>query len=315
MVLRGEITNRRGRPGCWRPPVPATTAGPPCARPTPRRCDPRCGWTEHHAAMTVAGAVCCRDGVTGQRRPARPRRTVSGREGRHSPRGQEPRVPGGDHPGGRQRVRPRRPRGVRRGRRRRSARRSPTRSSWPPGRRSCPPPTTSGTTGRPDPQGQGADRRGVPPDARRAGAVHLPAPGRLQGVHRRAARPQGDRHRVRDRRAAGPLAAAARPDERGRRPARAAGRRVPPDALRRRPRRADGRRARRVRGQGRGDRRRRLRHERRRDRARHAGRGAAAGQEHRPAARRPTPIYRGHICRPSPPTRTRSSGPCSTPTW
>ena len=91
------------------------------------------------------------------------------------------------------------------------------------------------------------------------------------------------------------VAAAARPDVRGRRPAGPAGRRVPPDARRRRPRRADGRRLRRVRGQGRGHRRRRLRHERRRDRARHAGRGAAAGQEHRPAARRPTPIYRGHL--------------------
>ena len=32
------------------------------------------------------------------------------------------------------------------------------------------------------------------------GAVHLPAPGRVEGVHRRAARPQGHRHRVRDRR-------------------------------------------------------------------------------------------------------------------
>ena len=83
---------------------------------------------------------------------------------------------------------------------------------------------------------------------------------------------------------------------------------------RRRPRRADGRRLRRVRGQGRRDRRRRLRHERRRDRARHAGRGAAARQEHRPAARRPTRSTRA-TCRRSRPTPTRSSGPCSTPTW
>ena len=33
-----------------------------------------------------------------------------------------------------------------------------------------------------------------------------------------------------------------------------------------------------------------------------------------PAARRPTRST-GATCRPSPPTRTRSSGPCSTPTW
>ena len=38
-----------------------------------------------------------------------------------------------------------------------------------------------------------------------------------------------------------------------------------------------------------------VRHERRRDRAGHAGRGAAARQEHRPAARGSTPIYRGHL--------------------
>ena len=41
---------------------------------------------------------------------------------------------------------------------------------------------------RPDPQGQGADRRGVPPDAARPGAVHVPAPGRRPGLHPRAAR-------------------------------------------------------------------------------------------------------------------------------
>ena len=115
-------------------------------------------------------------------------------------------------------------------------------------------------------------------------------------------------------RAAGPLAAAARPDVRGRRPARPAGRRVPPDALRRRPRRADGRRPRRVRGQGRGDRRRRLRHERRRHRARHAGRGAGAGQATSPGCAPPTPTTAA-TCRPSRPTPTRSRRPSSTPTW
>ena len=43
--------------------------------------------------------------------------------------------------------------------------------------------------GRPAAQGQGAGRRGVPPHARRPGAVHLPAPRRLAALHRRAARP------------------------------------------------------------------------------------------------------------------------------
>ena len=90
--------------------------------------------------------------------------------------------------------------------------------------------------------------------------------------------------RLRDRAAARRLAAAAGPDVRGRRPAGPAGRRVPPDASGRRPRRADRRRARRLRGQGRRHRRRRLRPERGRDRARHAGRGAAAGPQRRPAA-------------------------------
>ena len=141
-------------------------------------------------------------------------------------------------------------------------------------------------TARPDAQGQGADRRGVPADARRSGALHLPAPGRVEGVHRRAARPQVTGIAYETVELPDRVAAAARPDVRGRRAARAAGRRVPPDALRRRPRRADGRRPRGLRGQGRGDRRRRVRHERRRDRARHAGRGAGAGPQHRPAAGR-----------------------------
>ena len=53
----------------------------------------------------------------------------------------------------------------------------------------------------------------------------------------------------------------------------------------------------------------RVRHERGRDRARHAGRGAAGGQEHRPAApgRRDLP---GPPARPSRPTPTRSSARC-----
>ena len=72
------------------------------------------------------------------------------------------------------------------------------------------------------------------------------------------------------------IAAAARPDVRGRRPARTAGRRPHPHARPGRPRRPHGRGERGVRREGRRHRRRRLGHERRRDRARHAGRGAAA---------------------------------------
>ena len=57
-------------------------------------------------------------------------------------------------------------------------------------------------------------------------------------------RPRGHRDRVRDRRAAGPLAAAAGPDERGRRAAGPAGRRAHPDARAGRPGRAARRRVR-----------------------------------------------------------------------
>ena len=166
---------------------------------------------------------------------------------------------------------------------------------------------------RPDPQGEGADRRGVRPDARRPGAVHLPAPRRLARVHRRAAQPRRDRHRLRDGADRGRRPAAAGPDVGGRRAAGAAGRRVPPDAPGRRPGRADGRRLRCLRGQGRRDRRRCLRDERRRDRAGHAGRGAAARPQHRAAARRPTGSTRG-TCRRSHPTRSRSNVPSWTPT-
>ena len=151
------------------------------------------------------------------------------REGRNPTRGQEPRVPRGDHAGGRQRVHPQRPPGLRRVRRRgrlqHQRRRVRRRRRQDPGHR-----RRGVGHRRAGAQGQGADRRGVPPDARGAGALHLPAPGRLQGVHRRADRPQGHRHRVRDRRAARPVAAAARPDVRGGRPARPAGGRVPPAA-------------------------------------------------------------------------------------
>ena len=68
-------------------------------------------------------------------------------------------------------------------------------------------------------------------------------------------------------------------------------------------------------GEGRRHRRRRLRHERRRDRARAcSAEVTAARPQRRPAApdgRRSTRA----AARPSPPTPTRSSRPCSTPTW
>ena len=81
----------------------------------------------------------------------------------------------------------------------------------------------------------------------------------------------------------------------------------------RRPGRAHGRRLRRLRREGRRHRRGRLRPERRRDRAGHAGRGAAARPQRRPAARRPTRSTRA-TARRWRRTRTRSSGRSSTPT-
>ena len=217
-----------------------------------------------------------------QRRRPRGAERGGGREGRDSPRGQEPRVPGGDHPGGRPRVRPQRPRGLRRVRRRASGRRSPTTSSPPAGATILPDRRRGVGDRRPGAQGQGADRRGVPPDARRAGAVHLPAPGRVEGVHRRAGRPARSpasrtrRWRLPDRSL--PLLAPM---------SEVAGRLAPQVGAYHLMRQGGGRGvlmggvSGRVRGQGRRHRRRRLRHERGRDRARHAGRGAAAGQEHR----------------------------------
>ncbi len=97
---------------------------------------------------------------------------------------------------------------------------------------------------------------------------------------------QGHRHRLRDRRAARPLPAAARPHVRGRGTAGAAGRRPHADARPGRPRGAHGRGEWRVRGEGRRHRRRGLRHERCRHRARHAGRGAAARPRRLQAAAR-----------------------------
>ena len=133
-------------------------------------------------------------------------------------------------------------------------------------------------------------------------------------VHRRPARAAGHRHRLRDRPGRQHLAAAARPDVRGRGPAGPAGRRLQPDALQRRPRRAARRRARRGPRQDRRHRRRRLRPQRGADRGRHGRR------RHRPRPqRRPAALHRRHL--PGPPEDrssrppTRSSRRFSRPTW
>ena len=133
-------------------------------------------------------------------------------------------------------------------------------------------------------QGQGAGRRGVPPDARGPGALHLPAPRRRPAADRGAGQAQGHRHRLRDRAAALGVAAAALPDVRGRRLPRAAGRRLLADEGPGRPRRAAGRRRRRGQRQGRRDRRRCLRPERRQHRARHGCRRDPARHRPRQAA-------------------------------
>ena len=93
------------------------------------------------------------------------------------------------------------------------------------------------------------------------------------------------RHRLRDGAAAGRFVAVAGADVGGGRPHGAASRRPPPPARRRRSRRAHGWRVGCVRGEGGGHRGRRLRHECGGHRPRHAGRGAAARQQHRPPPR------------------------------
>ena len=167
---------------------------------------------------------------------------------------------------------------------------------------------------RPGPEGQGADRGGVPPDAQGAGALHLPAPGRVPAVHRRAARVRDHLDRVRDGPAARRVAAAARAHVRGRRPDGAAGRGASPAERRRRPRRAHGRRVRGVRGEGGRARGRRVGDERRGHRPRHAGRGAAGGQEHRAAAIRGRDLPGAPADRRVQRLRDRA-GRRSTPTW
>ena len=129
---------------------------------------------------------------------------------------------------------------------------------------------------------------GIPP--RRPDAVHLSPPRGVPGRGRGAPGGEDDGRRLRDGAAVRRVAAAARTDERGRRPPRTADGRALPRAAQRRPRRADGRGTRCAARQGRRARRRQRRLERGVDRRGHGGRGRAGRQEPRPAAlRRPDP--------------------------
>ena len=148
---------------------------------------------------------------------------------RNPDRDQEQRVPSRHHPGRRRRVDPPRSRGAHPGRRRRrfgdlrprlQGRRRPDRQHRRPGV----------GRGRPAAEGQGADRGRVRAHAQGPDAVHLPAPGRLQAVHRRPAGVGHHVDRLRDRPDRRRRPAAAGPDERGRRPPVRPGRRLPPDA-------------------------------------------------------------------------------------
>ena len=220
-------------------------------------------------AACLDGRVQRRAGADrGAHRPApRPGRQTtrlrglgSAHEGRRPQGSQEPRVPRGHHPDRRARAGRPRPRGLRReGRRRRLAdRRRGVRRRRRQDRRHRRRGLGHRRRRRHGAQGQGARRRGVPPDAGGADALHLPPPGRGQAADRGADQAQGHRHRLRDGAAALGRAAAALPDVRGRRLPGAAGRRLLADEGPGRPRRADGRRRRRGQRQGRHHRRRRL---------------------------------------------------------
>ena len=147
--------------------------------------------------------------------------------------------------------------------------------------------------GRPRLQGEGADR---PRSSTLLGAahgpdaLHLPAPGRLARVHRRAGRRRQRGHRLRDGAPGGQLAAAAGAHERGGRPDGAADGRPPPHAARRRPGRPGVRRARRALRPCRHPRRRRGRLRRRHHGRRHALRGLRPRPQPRPPARGGPPL-------------------------
>ena len=100
---------------------------------------------------------------------------------RHPPRGQEPRVPRRHHPGRRARARPQRARGPHRDAARASGSSITDEEFVAAGAKILATADEVWAERRAAAQGQGADRRGVPPPARGPGAVHLPAPRRLRG--------------------------------------------------------------------------------------------------------------------------------------
>ena len=218
-------------------------------------------------------------------------------------------------PAGVNELRPPRPRGLRRGRGRRWLLDHRRRVRRGRGEDPAGPPTTSGPTGDlilkvKEPIAEEYHRMRAGP-----GALHLPAPGRVQG--------RAPTRCSTARSPASPTRPSSCPTARcrcSRRCREVAGRLAPQVGSYHLMRSGGGRGVLmggvpgRVRGQGRGHRRRRVRHERGRDRARHAGRGAAAGQEHRPAAGGRRRLPRAPADRRLQRLRDRE-GRCSTPTW
>ena len=184
---------RRGqRDGRFR--LPLSLRGAPRRR---RRAPDRASAREQRAPPAVRQRPAVPDGLCVARRSpfqtagsrhrhAPPLRTGDKHARGHSHRDQEPRVPGGHHPG--RRARTRRGAGTTSSSRAvpAPARPSPTRTTRRR-RRILAPPTRCGGRGSPV-QGQGADRPRVLPDAPGPGAVHLPASRGLAGVHRGAPR-------------------------------------------------------------------------------------------------------------------------------
>ncbi len=162
-------------------------------------------------------------------------RTVRWRdEGRYPERNQEQRIPGGDHPGGCARPGRSRPRvliesGAGVGS-------SITDEDYRAAGAEIPPDATTLGRRRPRAQGQGADRERVRALPRRPRAVHLPAPGRRAELTDRLLASGVTAIAYETVQLAEPRAAAARADERGRRPTRADRRRERDDEPERRPR-------------------------------------------------------------------------------